>query len=42
VALNGLASYLLTESPIKLLKIGNAVLEPVSYFPSGTGLSEPT
>ena len=24
------------------LKIGNAVFEPVSYFPSGIGLSEPT
>ena len=41
-ALKGLASYLLTESLIKLLKIGKAVLDPVSYFPSGAGLSEPT
>ena len=41
-ALNGLASYLLTESLIKLLNIGKAVLDPVSYFPNGVGLSEPT
>ena len=38
-ALNGLASYFLTESLIKLLKIGKAVLEPVSYFPKVFGLS---
>ena len=41
-ALNGLASYLLTESLIKLLNIGKAVFDPVSYFPNGVGLSEPT
>ena len=38
----GLASDFLTESDIKLLKIGSAVFDPVSYFPSGVGLSEPT
>ena len=32
----------LKQSMIKLLKIGKAVLEPVSYFPNLLGLSYPT
>ena len=41
-ALNGLASFLLIESLIQLLNIGKAVVDPVSYFPNGVVLSEPT
>ena len=41
-ALNGLASDFFTACLIKSLKIGSAVYEPVSYFPRGEGLSEPT
>ena len=40
--LNGLASDFLTDFSTNSLKIGNAVFEPVSYFPKDVGLSDPT
>ena len=40
--LKGILFLFVLDSFIKFLKIGNAVLDPVSYFPNEIGLSEPT